>query len=61
MRVGSYPLLSKGVYVSLIGRDVEKVREIAEEVAERLQGRLVTEEEARRALAIYDEAFAAAV
>ena len=48
MRVGSYPLLSKGVYVSLIGRDVEKVREIAEEVAERLQGRLVTEEEARK-------------
>ncbi|KAI0705472.1 MoaB/Mog domain-containing protein [Earliella scabrosa] len=48
VRVGSYPLLSKGVYVSLIGRDVEKVREIAEEVAERLQGRLVTEEEARK-------------
>ncbi|RPD61543.1 Molybdopterin binding protein [Lentinus tigrinus ALCF2SS1-7] len=48
VRVGSYPLLSKGVYVSLIGPDVAAVKEIAEEVARELQGRLVSEEEARR-------------
>ncbi|TFK89524.1 Molybdopterin binding protein [Polyporus arcularius HHB13444] len=48
VRVGSYPLLSKGVYVSLIGRDVATVKEIAEEVAKELQGRLVSEEEARK-------------
>ncbi|KAI0685922.1 MoaB/Mog domain-containing protein [Cerioporus squamosus] len=48
VRVGSYPLLSKGVYVSLIGRDVAAVKEIAEEVAKELQGRLVSEEEARK-------------
>ena len=48
VRVGSYPLLSKGVYVSLIGRDVAAVQELAEEVARELQGRLVSEEDARR-------------
>ena len=48
VRVGSYPLLSKGVYVSLIGRDVEAVGKLAEEVAQELQGRLVSEEEARK-------------
>ena len=47
MRVGSYPLLSKGVYVSLIGRDADAVRALAEEIARELQGRLVTEEEAQ--------------
>ncbi|KAI0767249.1 MoaB/Mog domain-containing protein [Fomes fomentarius] len=48
VRVGSYPLLSRGVYVSLIGRDAEKVKEIAEEVAVKLEGRLVSEEDARK-------------
>ena len=47
IRVGSYPLLSRGVYVSLIGRNVEAVKAIAQEVASTLDGRLVSEEEAR--------------
>ncbi|KAI0649826.1 MoaB/Mog domain-containing protein [Trametes meyenii] len=47
VRVGSYPLLQKGVYVSLIGRDADAVRALGEEVARELQGRLVTEDEAR--------------
>ena len=48
MRVGSYPLLSKGVYVSLIGRDQERIQALGEEVAREIQGRLVSEEEARK-------------
>ncbi|KAH9851041.1 MoaB/Mog domain-containing protein [Lenzites betulinus] len=48
VRIGSYPLLTKGVYVSLIGRDADAVRVLAEEVAVELEGRLVSEEEARR-------------
>ncbi|KAH9929046.1 MoaB/Mog domain-containing protein [Epithele typhae] len=48
VRVGSYPLLQKGVYVSLIGRDPDGVRKIAKEVVEKLEGRLVSEEEARK-------------
>lgn len=32
VRVGSYPLFLKGVYVSLIGRDEKRVRELGEEV-----------------------------
>ena len=48
MRVGSYPLLQKGVYVSLIGQDVAAVKALAEEVATELHGRLVSEEDARR-------------
>ena len=47
VRVGSYPLLSRGVYVSLIGRNIEAVKAIAAEVAGALEGRLVTDEEAR--------------
>ncbi|KAI0657599.1 MoaB/Mog domain-containing protein [Cubamyces menziesii] len=47
VRIGSYPQLSKGVYVSLIGRDADAVRALAEEIARELQGRLVTEEEAQ--------------
>lgn len=47
IRVGSYPLLSRGVYVALIGRDVEAVKALAEEVAKALDGRLVSDEEAR--------------
>ena len=48
VRVGSYPLLQKGVYVSLIGQDVAAVKALAEEVATELHGRLVSEEDARR-------------
>ncbi|KAH9903307.1 MoaB/Mog domain-containing protein [Cubamyces lactineus] len=47
VRIGSYPQLSKGVYVALIGRDADAVRALAEEIARELQGRLVTEEEAQ--------------
>ena len=47
IRVGSYPMLSQGVYVSLIGQDREAVRKLAEETAKALDGRLVSEEEAR--------------
>ncbi|EPS96409.1 hypothetical protein FOMPIDRAFT_1025409 [Fomitopsis schrenkii] len=46
VRVGSYPLLMRGVYVALIGRDEETVKTLAAEVAEKLDGRVVTEEEA---------------
>jgi len=46
VRVGSYPLLMRGVYVALIGRDEEAVRTLATEVAEKLEGRVVSEEEA---------------
>nr|VWO98607.1 Uncharacterized protein [Ganoderma boninense] len=48
VRVGSYPLLAKGVYVSLIGRDQERIQALGEEVAREIQGRLVSEEEARK-------------
>jgi len=47
IRVGSYPLLAKGVYVSLIGQDRIAVQTTAEEVVKELQGRLVSDEEAR--------------
>jgi hypothetical protein len=32
IRVGSYPQLTRGVYVSLIGPDERRVREVGEEV-----------------------------
>lgn len=47
VRVGSYPLLSYGVYVSLIGLDAAAVKSLSDEVATKLNGRLVTDEEAR--------------
>lgn len=47
IRVGSYPLLSHGVYVSLIGQDAQAIQTLAEEVAKALDGRLVSDEEAR--------------
>lgn len=47
VRVGSYPLLMKGVYVSLIGLDEKRVRILSEEVGKEIQGRLVSEEEVR--------------
>ena len=47
VRVGSYPLPMKGVFVSLIGLDEERVRELGNEVAGRTQGKVVTEQEVR--------------
>lgn len=38
----------RGVYVALIGRDEEAVRTLAEEVAEKLEGRIVSEEDAAK-------------
>ncbi|KAH9936701.1 Molybdopterin binding protein [Amylocystis lapponica] len=48
VRVGSYPLLQRGVYVALIGRDKDAVRALGVEVAEALHGRMVSEEEAMK-------------
>ncbi|KAL4253362.1 Molybdopterin binding protein [Abortiporus biennis] len=47
IRIGSYPLLSHGVYVSIIGQDSETVQGIGKDVAAALDGRLVTDDEAR--------------
>ena len=52
VRVGSYPLINKGVFVSLIGRNVGRVRELGKEVEEQTQGRAVTEQEVREAKGI---------
>ncbi|KAJ9110727.1 hypothetical protein QFC20_002768 [Naganishia adeliensis] len=41
VRVGSYPMLYKGVHVSLIGLDEGRIREIGQEVAEKLNGKVV--------------------
>jgi hypothetical protein len=41
IRVGSYPRWSGGVHVSLIGREHERVRVLADEVARELEGELV--------------------
>ncbi|TFK53048.1 Molybdopterin binding protein [Heliocybe sulcata] len=49
VRVGSYPLLRQGVYVSLIARDEKRVRELGDEVVKKLQGKVMTEEEVRQA------------
>lgn len=46
VRIGSYPLLQRGVYVSLIGANRDRVHELAQEVEKELQGRIVSEEEA---------------
>ena len=55
IQVGSYPVLSKGVFVSLIGRDLNNCRnngtkgiwlaDVAREVERELGGRVVSEEE----------------
>ncbi len=47
-KVGSYPVLAQGVYVSLIGRDRDKVQEVAKEVETEVGGKIVTEEEVKR-------------
>jgi len=41
IRVGSYPQLTRGVYISLIGPDAQRVREVGEEVVRELQGTVV--------------------
>jgi hypothetical protein len=50
--VGSYPVLYKGVFVSLIGRDLKPIgegkvwlAEVAKEVEQEIEGRVVSEEE----------------
>ena len=54
IQIGSYPVLSKGVFVSLIGRDLnnssngaEKIwlADVAREVEKEVGGRVVSEEE----------------
>jgi hypothetical protein len=47
IRIGSYPLLQHGVYVSFIGQDRAAVQALAEATARDLEGRLVSDEEAR--------------
>jgi molybdopterin-biosynthesis enzyme MoeA-like protein len=47
IRVGSYPFLMQGVFVSLIGQDEGRVRELGKEVEGQTQGRAVTEQEIR--------------
>lgn len=47
IRIGSYPLFQHGVYVSFIGYDRDVVRRLAEETAQALEGRLVSDQEAR--------------
>jgi hypothetical protein len=51
IRVGSYPVLQKGVYVSLIGMNQSRVQELSEEVETELQGRRVSAEEVKEAKA----------
>ncbi|ORY61190.1 MoaB/Mog domain-containing protein [Leucosporidium creatinivorum] len=41
IRVGSYPKLSAGVDVSLIGKDASRLEELAEEVVKELQGEII--------------------
>ncbi|KAI0031505.1 MoaB/Mog domain-containing protein [Vararia minispora EC-137] len=55
VRIGSYPLLFKGVFVSLIGRPEARVRELAAEVEKEVQGRLVSEEEVKEAKQLKDK------
>jgi hypothetical protein len=50
--VGSYPLFMRGVYVSLIGQNEERVRELGKEVEGEIQGKVVTEQEIREAKGI---------
>lgn len=51
IQVGSYPVLTKGVFVSLIGRDLNNgtkkiwLADVAQEVEKELGGRVVSEEE----------------
>lgn len=46
IRIGSYPVLQKGVYVSLIGANRGRVHQLGVEVEKEVEGRVVTEAEA---------------
>jgi hypothetical protein len=46
IRIGSYPVLQKGVYVSLIGANRDRVHTLGVEVEREVQGRVVSEAEA---------------
>ncbi|SGY66115.1 BQ5605_C004g02626 [Microbotryum silenes-dioicae] len=41
VRVGSYPKFDKGVDVSLISKDLERIKELAQEVVKELKGEIV--------------------
>ncbi|WVQ96093.1 hypothetical protein IAU59_003194 [Kwoniella sp. CBS 9459] len=43
IRIGSYPYLYSGVHVSLIGHDIERVRELGQEVVKEVEGKVVSE------------------
>ncbi|WVF68553.1 hypothetical protein IAT40_003321 [Kwoniella sp. CBS 6097] len=43
IRIGSYPYLYSGVHVSLIGHDIERVRELGQEVVKEVDGKVVSE------------------
>ncbi|WVR08177.1 hypothetical protein IAU60_005223 [Kwoniella sp. DSM 27419] len=43
IRIGSYPYLYSGVHVSLIGHDVDRVKELGQEVVKELEGKVVSE------------------
>ncbi|KDQ09576.1 hypothetical protein BOTBODRAFT_178956 [Botryobasidium botryosum FD-172 SS1] len=44
IRIGSYPAFRSGVTVSLIGRNAERLKEIGQEVAKELQGKVLDAE-----------------
>lgn len=46
IQIGSYPLLQRGVYVSLIGANRDRIHQLAQEVGKEIEGRIVSEEEA---------------
>ncbi|WVN86834.1 uncharacterized protein L203_102008 [Cryptococcus depauperatus CBS 7841] len=41
--IGSYPYQFKGVHISLIGHDVERIKELGTEVAKKVDGKIVVE------------------
>ncbi|WVW86783.1 hypothetical protein I302_108837 [Kwoniella bestiolae CBS 10118] len=43
IRIGSYPYLYSGVHVSLIGHDIDRVRELGQEVVKEVDGKVVSE------------------
>ncbi|ORY34871.1 MoaB/Mog domain-containing protein [Naematelia encephala] len=43
IRIGSYPYLYSGVHVSLIGHDVERIKELGQEVVKELDGKVVSQ------------------
>jgi len=47
VRVGSYPFSMRGVFVSLIGQNEGRIRELGREVEGQLEGKVVTEQEVR--------------